>query len=210
MVVERLLEYCRRDIYGGNDMEVEVGSWISLLVEEVLNPFYVFQGLSVLLWSLDDYIIYASCVLALSAASIALAAFETRRQSLTLRAMAAASAAPEVPIRLPDGTETTIHSADLVPGDVILIPPHGFILPCDAVLLHGNAIVNEAMLTGESIPVHKSPIPPNSPQDELYDSDAHKRHTLFCGTQVIQTRFYAGNKVKLNTLNDKIQQWNQL
>ena len=33
-------------------------------------------------------------------------------------------------------------------------------------------------------------------EDELYSPEIHKRHTLFCGTTVIQTRFYAGELVK--------------
>lgn len=37
----------------------------------------------------------------------------------------------------------------LVPGDVIEIPPHGCILHCDALLLTGNCILNESMLTGK-------------------------------------------------------------
>ena len=37
--------------------------------------------------------------------------------------------------------------------------PEGIVLPCDLVLLTGGAIVNEAILTGESIPVMKTSIP---------------------------------------------------
>jgi cation-transporting ATPase 13A3/4/5 len=40
-------------------------------------------------------------------------------------------------------------STELVPGDVIVIPSNGMIMPCDAVLVHGNCIVNESMLTGD-------------------------------------------------------------
>lgn len=29
-----------------------------------------------------------------------------------------------------------------------------------------------------------------------YNTEEHKKHTLFCGTHVIQTRFYAGELVK--------------
>ena len=38
---------------------------------------------------------------------------------------------------------------DLVPGDLIAIPPNGCIMTCDAVLTAGTCIVNESMLTGE-------------------------------------------------------------
>lgn len=37
----------------------------------------------------------------------------------------------------------------LVPGDVLEIPSGGCVMLCDAVLLTGNCIVNEAMLTGK-------------------------------------------------------------
>ena len=40
-------------------------------------------------------------------------------------------------------------STDLVPGDVIVIPSNGTIMPCDAVLISGTCIVNESMLTGK-------------------------------------------------------------
>lgn len=46
-----------------------------------------------------------------------------------------------------------ISAGSLVPGDVIVIPAHGCIMACDAVLLSGNCIVNESMLTGKlSVP----------------------------------------------------------
>lgn len=40
-------------------------------------------------------------------------------------------------------------STELVPGDVIVIPANGMIMPCDAALIHGTCIVNESMLTGD-------------------------------------------------------------
>ena len=53
---------------------------------------------------------------------------------------------------------TEVDSSDLVPGDVIEIPEMTS-MPCDLALLTGSCIVNESMLTGESIPVIKNPIP---------------------------------------------------
>lgn len=36
----------------------------------------------------------------------------------------------------------------LVPGEVIEVPRHGCVMQFDAVLVTGNCIVNESMLTG--------------------------------------------------------------
>ena len=48
---------------------------------------------------------------------------------------------------------------------------------------------------GESVPVTKTPLA-QSEANEIYSSEMHKRHTLFCGTHVIQTRYYGDAKVK--------------
>lgn len=44
-----------------------------------------------------------------------------------------------------------MSSEDLSPGDVVIVRSD-MILPCDLLLMSGTAIVNESMLTGESIP----------------------------------------------------------
>ena len=51
---------------------------------------------------------------------------------------------------------TEISSKRLVPGDLILLPTSGgYMMESDAVLIEGTCVVNESMLTGESIPVTK-------------------------------------------------------
>jgi cation-transporting P-type ATPase 13A2 len=45
----------------------------------------------------------------------------------------------------------------LVPGDIVNLRQLS-LFPCDMFLLSGDAIVNESMLTGESVPVSKFPI----------------------------------------------------
>ena len=44
--------------------------------------------------------------------------------------------------------QVDVTSEELVPGDVLVIPPKGYLVHCDAVLISGNCIVNESMLTG--------------------------------------------------------------
>ena len=52
--------------------------------------------------------------------------------------------------------EVELSSKELVPGDQVLFPTNGgYTVECDSVLVEGSAVVNESMLTGESIPVTK-------------------------------------------------------
>lgn len=62
-------------------MEVEVKSYWTLFVDEVFNPFYLFQVFSIILWSLDEYYQYASCVFLLSTVSCMLALYQTKQVS---------------------------------------------------------------------------------------------------------------------------------
>ena len=68
---------------------------------------------------------------------------------LCLLAFSLSPSLPLSPLSLPSSELEGVASEDLVPGDVLVIPPRGMSMPCDAALLSGHAIVNEAMLTGE-------------------------------------------------------------
>ncbi|XP_028849231.1 polyamine-transporting ATPase 13A2 isoform X2 [Denticeps clupeoides] len=173
----------RKKIFGQNLIDVPVKSYLQLLFEEVLNPFYFFQVCSIVLWLADNYYYYAACIIIISLISIAISLWELRRQSTTLHDMALLII--PITVRRDTGEEETVNSVDLVPGDCIVIPPEGVLLPCDAALLVGECMVNESMLTGESIPVMKTPLPAG---DQQYNADTQKRHTLYCGTQIIQAR----------------------
>ncbi|KAJ8257722.1 hypothetical protein GJAV_G00188980 [Gymnothorax javanicus] len=173
----------RRRVYGQNLIDVPVKSYLRLLFEEVLNPFYVFQVLSMLLWTLDKYYYYAGCIFVISVISIGISLYEIHKQSVTLHNMA--QLIVSVRVRRDTGAVDMVGSTDLVPGDCIEIPEEGILLPCDAALLVGECMVNESMLTGESIPVMKTPLPKGQAR---YSPDSMRRHTLFCGTQVIQAK----------------------
>ncbi|CAG8502981.1 984_t:CDS:10, partial [Cetraspora pellucida] len=87
----------------------------------------------------------------------------------------------------------TVSSEDLVPGDVFEISDRNLhIFPCDAVLLSGDCIVNESMLTGESIPVSKLPIDDTSLNIlDLTSTNVRPevaKHFLFSGTKIVRVR----------------------
>ncbi|KYN32967.1 putative cation-transporting ATPase 13A3 [Trachymyrmex septentrionalis] len=186
-------QYMRRNVYGNNEIVIPVKSILRLLCLEVLNPFYVFQLFSFCLWVADDYYYYAMVILAMSSAGIIMAVFQTRRNQHNLRSTVHSSDVATVMRDRTTGQTAIVPAERLVPGDILVIPSHGCLMPCDAVLLTGNCILNESMLTGESVPVTKTPVP--SSNDVIYNTKEHARHTLFCGTRVIQTRYYGSEKV---------------
>ena len=55
-----------------------------------------------------------------------------------------------------DGAERELPLAELQPGDVMILKP-GDQVPVDGEVLSGESSVNEAMLTGEAMPVEKKP-----------------------------------------------------
>ncbi len=63
---------------------------------------------------------------------------------------------PQNATLLRDGAETAVPIAQVQPGDVFAVRP-GESIPVDGVVLTGESAVNEAALTGESIPVDKKP-----------------------------------------------------
>uniref|UniRef100_A0A3Q3KHJ3 Polyamine-transporting ATPase 13A3 n=1 Tax=Mastacembelus armatus TaxID=205130 RepID=A0A3Q3KHJ3_9TELE len=195
-------EVLTRLFFGVNEIAVKVPSVFKLLVKEVLNPFYIFQLFSVILWSADEYYYYAMTIVLMSVISIATTLYTIKKQYIMLHDMVAAHSIVRVSVCRSNNETEEILSTDLVPGDLIIIPRNGTIMPCDAVLVTGTCIVNESMLTGESVPVTKTNLPNLMPGDIkeeancAYNTEEHKRHTLFCGTNVIQTRFYTDELVK--------------
>ncbi|MFH1708919.1 MAG: cation transporter [Planctomycetota bacterium] len=54
------------------------------------------------------------------------------------------------------GAELTIPAAEIVPGDTVIMKP-GDRVPADGVITAGDSLVDEAMLTGEPMPVARFP-----------------------------------------------------
>ncbi|UXI19428.1 aspartate aminotransferase [Sarcoptes scabiei] len=185
----------RRKIYGLNKIEVNVQSVWQILFMEVLEPFYIFQVFSLIIWTCDSYYYYATCIVVMSVLSLVTSVYQTRQNQKNLRDTVQGT--DTVNVCRGNDIYEKIESTQLVPGDMIEVPSFGCIMQCDAVLVSGNVIINESMLTGESVPVTKTPLPHTSLQ-MTYDSKEHAKHTLFCGTKVIQTRYY--NNVKVRAL----------
>ncbi|KAF0454787.1 P-type ATPase-like protein [Gigaspora margarita] len=180
----------REIIFGQNLIDIQEKSTAQLLIEEALHPFYIFQIFSIVLWCLDEYYYYATCIFIISVTSIITTLIDIKQTMKKLREMSKFICN----VRIFRGNLWRyVSSEELVPGDVFEISDkHLHIFPCDAVLLSGDCIVNESMLTGESIPVSKLPIDDTSLHIlDLTTTNVRPevaKHFLFSGTKIVRVR----------------------
>ncbi|XP_049881693.1 polyamine-transporting ATPase 13A3-like isoform X2 [Pectinophora gossypiella] len=175
------------NIYGLNEIKVPVQSIVTLILLEVFNPFYVFQLFTIAVWLAEPYYYYCIAVVLMSTFGVATSVIQTKKNQESLRATVEAHDTVE----LLDGR--SVDTRHVSPGDVVVLPARGCVLHFDAALLTGSAILNESMLTGESVPVTKTAL---LRIDKRFDLKEHASSVLFCGTRVIQTRYYNNEPVK--------------
>lgn len=93
---------------------------------------------------------------------------------------ALASLAPPTAILRKNGAEQEVNIEELSLGDIILVKPNSKI-PADGVIVKGTTSVNQAPVTGESIPVDKWPVD-DPGKDYSADQKINAENRVFAGT----------------------------
>ena len=169
-------------IYGKADLIIPVKSFFKTLYLNMCDFFFIFQTFAILLWFFTDFKIYATIISLLVIYNLLDSTIETRNNLINLRNMSKYSI--EIKLLKNEKIEK-IDSANLVPGDIFVLPKNGNSIPCDCILLSGSVIVNEAMLTGESTPIIKSHL---IDENKKLDLKNDYKHILYYGTNIVQKR----------------------
>eukprot|EP00054_Salpingoeca_dolichothecata_P000146 m.16120 g.16120 ORF g.16120 m.16120 type:complete len:1361 (+) comp10277_c0_seq1:123-4205(+) len=173
--------------YGENKFEILMPSFKELYLEGLLSPFTVFQMFCILLWCLDEYWQYSLFTLFMMLVFEGTVVMSRRKNLQTLRGM---NNAPRVLQVFRDGEWKSLVATQLLPGDLISLvrgSASDDVIPCDCLLLQGSIIVNEATLTGESVPQMKEALPKSDDLKLPLDvQGTHKPHVLYGGTRILQ------------------------
>jgi hypothetical protein len=77
-----------KKLFGDCDMKIEISSIYNILFEELLDPFYLFQIFSVILWFFNHYVKLAIVIIVTTVFSLAISIIETRKNLEDIQTMA--------------------------------------------------------------------------------------------------------------------------
>eukprot|EP00903_Cladosiphon_okamuranus_P009432 g8993.t1 len=176
-----------RLMFGTNRFEMEMPKFLDLYKAQLLSPFTIFQLFSTALWLLDSYWQYFLFTLFMIASFEATVVMQRLKNLQTLKGMGNAV----VNLRVyRAGRWQASTTEELLPGDLFSLrrtKKHDTV-PCDCMLVHGSAVLNEATLTGESVPQMKEGVLASKDGDNevfVMKEGHHKVFTLFGGTKLL-------------------------
>ncbi|PHT41007.1 putative manganese-transporting ATPase PDR2 [Capsicum baccatum] len=174
--------------WGRNVFEYPQPTFQKLMKEQIMEPFFVFQVFCVGLWCLDEYWYYSLFTLFM------LFMFEStmaKSRLKTLSELRRVRVDSQTLMVYRCGKWVKLSGTELLPGDVVSVGRsvgqngEDKSVPADMLLLAGTAIVNEAILTGESTPQWKVSIMGRGTGETL-SARRDKAHVLFGGTKILQ------------------------
>lgn len=171
--------------YGDNTFDIPVPTFAELFKEHAVAPFFVFQIFCVGLWMLDEYWYYSLFTLFMLVAFESTVVWQRQRTLNEFRGMSIKPYDIWV-YRQNKWLET--QSDKLLPGDLVSVgrTKEDSGVACDMILVEGTAIVNEAMLSGESTPLLKDSIQLRPSDARLEPEGIDKNAFLWGGTKVLQ------------------------
>jgi P-type Ca2+ transporter type 2C len=173
----------RLETYGPNQLTEAPSTTIWQMLIQQINSFVIILLIvaSIISMILGDYI-EASAIMAIVVLNAVLGVIQERRADQALAALRKMAAPEALVIR--DGSRQLIPASHLVLGDLVLLEAGNYI-PADLRLIEAiNLQVEEAALTGESMPVQKDAAARLEKEVPLGD----RRNTTFMGTVVTYGR----------------------
>lgn len=155
-----------------------------ILMRQISNSLtFVLIIVMAISFGIDDYI-EGGVITAVILLNIIVGFWQDYRAEKTIESLKKLTA-PEATVTRNGIPDQKVKATDLVPGDIVQLNV-GSIVPADLRLIDGvNAFTNEAFLTGESLPVEKTP---EKKFDDADIATADRTNLAFSGSEVTSGR----------------------
>ena len=195
----------RLSIYGPNEIEEQKESLLSIFLRQYTNPLIVIliiAGiLALFLGDWHDSVV----VLGLVLINGVIGFYQELKAKASIESLKRLTKQKVTVIR--EGVEQEVDASLLVPGDLILLS-EGDVVPADARLLEDSGLlVDEAILTGESVPVEKYSHIVLEEDTPIYE----RLNCVFKGTVVVRGKakavvYATGKNTQMGLLASKLEE----
>ncbi|RMH03465.1 MAG: cation-transporting P-type ATPase, partial [Aquificota bacterium] len=193
----------RLKAHGYNTLEEEQESKLRVFVRQFTSPFVVILMLAGLLALAFGELKDAAVVYGILLINGLIGFYQEIKAIASIKALKSLTAPTVKVIR--EGKQEEVKVEELVPGDIVLLA-EGDVVPADIRLIESaGLLVDEALLTGESVPVEKEAqrvLPEDTP---LHD----RVNCLYKGTHVVRGKalgvvFATGKNTELGKIAQKV------
>ena len=187
----------RMNRIGRNVIGFEIGSFLDAVIEEFVTFTYLYQFLIYCWWVYGMYWHVGVIFICICVGSGMTKVFVRRKAKSKIYDMTRMDA--EVCV-FRDDEWIFVDAKELVPGDMVNINGNSMLkgnsIPADMVLVSGNIVCDESGLTGEPMPINKTPIG-ETPRESIENWEQQKQgrrnkyafksdNLLFAGCRVLQ------------------------
>lgn len=169
----------RKKIYGLNEIKIRETTLVDILLRQLKSSFFYLLFIAAIVAFLIGERIDGLIILLFVLINISLGFFQEARAEKASQFLK-----KYIPLKTRvkrEGKEKIVEQKFLVPGDIVLIEA-GNVIPADLRILKAkNLLVDEEILSGESVPIAKNFEPLLKETNEIFEA----KNILFTGTSVI-------------------------
>ncbi|ADM11908.1 cation-transporting ATPase [Encephalitozoon intestinalis ATCC 50506] len=164
---ERIEGVQRNIFYGKNITNLPIPSVSNIILKNILSITFLSNVTCLFVWKFIEYTSYALVMGVLMVYSFVFTNWEEILHSINMKKLM-----KKRMVRiLRGGKFMEVDSREIYPGNIMYIEPCKE-FPCDALVILGDAITNECLLTGEAVPIYKN---------------AEQLSTVYSGTDVLKS-----------------------
>lgn len=168
-----------QELYGKCAVSIHVPGLFEFLFKTLCNPINIVVYIPATLWMIEK--LYSSGIINYVVLVILIIILYILTKISKIKLVKYAKSPQKTIQVIRNGEKTTSDTVNIVPGDVIIIEKN-MNMPCDAIVIQGEVLMDENTITGEIDPICKVEVE-NS--DQKFNYSSNYTNILYEGTTVL-------------------------